>query len=114
MTVRDQNLQTIGFQTATFKIHQTTNVDDLKDADIGKAVSLSGNYAAYTGLRVELAAKAEARYVDQLDVRLARLEATINERFATKDDLSGFKNEMVAKLSAIETILATQKNDREM
>jgi hypothetical protein len=73
------------------------------------AAALSGYYAAYTGLRVELAAKAEARYVDQLDVRLARLEATINERFATKDDLSEFKNEMVAKLSAIETILSTQK-----
>jgi hypothetical protein len=28
---------------ATFKVHQTTGVDDLKDADIGKAVALSGN-----------------------------------------------------------------------
>lgn len=44
MTVRDQNLSTVGFLTATFKIHQTTSVDDLKDADIGKAVSLTGNY----------------------------------------------------------------------
>jgi len=44
MTVRDQNLETIGFQTATFKIHQTAGVDDLKDTDIGKAVSLTGNY----------------------------------------------------------------------
>lgn len=44
MTVRDQNLQNIGFLTATFKIHQTTGNDDLKDADIGKAVSIVGNY----------------------------------------------------------------------
>jgi hypothetical protein len=44
MTVRDQNLATVGFLTATFKIHQTASVDDLKDTDIGKAVSLTGNY----------------------------------------------------------------------
>ncbi len=49
MAVRDQNLSTIGFQTATFKIHQTTGVDDLKDADIGKAVSLTGNYEISLG-----------------------------------------------------------------
>ena len=43
MTVRDQNLQTTGYLAATFKIHQTTGIDDLKEADIGKSVSLSGN-----------------------------------------------------------------------
>ncbi len=49
MAVRDQNLSTIGFQTATFKIHQPTGVNDLKDADIGKAVSLTGNYEISLG-----------------------------------------------------------------
>jgi hypothetical protein len=49
MTVRDQNLQNIGLLTATFKIHQTATVDDLKDADIGKAVSLTGNYEVNLG-----------------------------------------------------------------
>jgi hypothetical protein len=72
------------------------------------AAALSGYFAAYTGLRVELAAKAEAHYVDQLDVRLARLEATIDERFASKDDLSEFKNVVIGKLSAIETMLGEQ------
>jgi hypothetical protein len=43
MTVRDQNLETVGFLCATFKVHQTTGVDDLKDADIGRAIALSGN-----------------------------------------------------------------------
>jgi hypothetical protein len=70
------------------------------------AAALSGYYAAYTGLRVELATKAETRYVDELDIRLARLEATINERFATKDDFSAFKSEVIAKLTAIETVLS--------
>ena len=44
MTVRDQNLDTIGLLTATFKIHQTAGNDDLNDDDIGKAVSIVGNY----------------------------------------------------------------------
>jgi hypothetical protein len=70
------------------------------------AAALSGYYAAYTGLRVELATKAETRYVDELDIRLARLEATINERFATKDDFSAFKSEVIGKLTAIETVLS--------
>ncbi len=69
------------------------------------AAAISGYYAAYTGLRVELANKAEERYVAELDIRLSRLEATINERFATKDDLSKFKNEVIFKLTAIESAL---------
>ncbi|HWR81790.1 MAG TPA: hypothetical protein VN285_00655 [Candidatus Deferrimicrobium sp.] len=43
MTVRTQNLEAVAPVLATFKIHQTTGVDDLKDADIGKAVKLTGN-----------------------------------------------------------------------
>jgi hypothetical protein len=70
------------------------------------AAAISGYYAAYTGLRVELARKAEDRYVAELDIRLARLEATMHERFATRDDLSSFKNEVIAKLTAIETVIA--------
>ena len=71
---------------------------------------LSGYYAAYTGLRVDLANKAEERYVAELDIRLARLEATINERFATRDDLSRFKADVIAKLIAIETIILNSEN----
>ena len=43
MTIRDHNLETIAPVLATFKIHQTGSVDDLKDADIGAPVALSGN-----------------------------------------------------------------------
>jgi hypothetical protein len=41
MTVRDQNLETTGAVYLTFNISQTASVDDLKDADIGKAVQLA-------------------------------------------------------------------------
>ena len=44
MTIRAQNLETIHPVFATFAIHQTDSSDDLKDADIGKAVSLTGDY----------------------------------------------------------------------
>jgi hypothetical protein len=44
MSIRDHNLDCIASMTATFKISQTASVDDLKDADVGKAVTLkSGN-----------------------------------------------------------------------
>ncbi|MEA1980393.1 MAG: hypothetical protein U9N54_05405 [candidate division Zixibacteria bacterium] len=43
MSIRDQNLETIAPILATFKISQTANVDDLKDANIGQPVKLTGN-----------------------------------------------------------------------
>ena len=73
------------------------------------SAALSGYFAAYTGLRVELAGKAEERYVAEVDIRLSRLEAVINERFATRDDLFNLKKEMLAKLTAIETVLAAME-----
>ncbi|PKK83436.1 MAG: hypothetical protein CVT49_08430 [candidate division Zixibacteria bacterium HGW-Zixibacteria-1] len=44
MSIREQNLEAIAPVLATFKIAQTGGIDDLKDADIGKAVMLTGNY----------------------------------------------------------------------
>jgi hypothetical protein len=49
MSVREQNLQTVGFQTATFKVHQTAGSDDLTDSDTGKAVTILGNYEVGPG-----------------------------------------------------------------
>jgi hypothetical protein len=44
VTIRAQNLETIHPVYATFAIHQTAGVDDLKDVNIGEPVSLTGNY----------------------------------------------------------------------
>jgi len=44
MSIREQNLETIAPVLASFKISQTASVDDLKDADIGKAVTINNNY----------------------------------------------------------------------
>jgi hypothetical protein len=43
MAVRTQDLETIALVLATFGIHQTGGVDDLKDADIGEPVMLTGS-----------------------------------------------------------------------
>lgn len=43
MGIRDQNLEATGAVFASFSVKQTGGVDDLKDADMGKAVTLSSN-----------------------------------------------------------------------
>ena len=44
MSVRNQNLETIAAVYATFSIHQTVGVDDIVDADVGKAAQLTGDF----------------------------------------------------------------------
>jgi hypothetical protein len=44
MTIREHNFETIAPVLATFKIHRTAGVDDLKDDNIGCAVCLTGSY----------------------------------------------------------------------
>ena len=43
MGIREQNLEITGGVFASFSVKQTAGVDDLKDADIGKAVRITGN-----------------------------------------------------------------------
>ncbi len=43
MSVREQNLEAVAPMLATFRIHQTASVDDLKDADLGDPVMLTGS-----------------------------------------------------------------------
>jgi len=43
MTIREHNLETMAPILGTFKIHQTGSVDDLKDANIGEPVRITGN-----------------------------------------------------------------------
>ncbi len=43
MSVRSQDLEAVAPVIATFTISQTASVDDLKDADIGEPVTISGS-----------------------------------------------------------------------
>src|SRR3989304_7622231 len=44
MATRPQNLEAISPVFATFSIKQTAGVDDLKDADLGKGVTITNSY----------------------------------------------------------------------
>ena len=43
MSIREHNLDAVAPLLVTFKVSQTGGVDDLKDADIGCAVTMTGN-----------------------------------------------------------------------
>lgn len=43
MSIREQNLETVAPVLATFAISQTGSVDDLKDANLGEPMELTGN-----------------------------------------------------------------------
>jgi hypothetical protein len=43
MPIREQNLEAVAPVLATFAIHQTTGVDDLKDVNLGAPVMLTNN-----------------------------------------------------------------------
>jgi hypothetical protein len=43
MSIREQNLEAVAPVLATFAIHRTAGVDDLKDASLGAPVSLTGS-----------------------------------------------------------------------
>jgi hypothetical protein len=49
MGVRDHNLESIAEVFAAFKIKQTAGSDDLTDADIGKAVTITADYEVGPG-----------------------------------------------------------------
>ena len=44
MAIRTQDLETVAPILATFNVSQTAGVDDLKDANIGEPVTITGNY----------------------------------------------------------------------
>ncbi len=44
MSIRPQDLEALAPIFATFTVHQTDDIDDLSDDNIGEPVSLAGNY----------------------------------------------------------------------
>ena len=75
MTIRAQNLETIHPVYATVAIHQTDSIDDLKDTNLGQAVSLTGDYAVGP-------ASADSILLGKL-VALTLTDADDGERLAT-------------------------------
>jgi len=67
--------------------------------------ALSAYYTTIESLKVELSGKAEETLVANLDKRLSNLETRLAENFATKRDFYQLKEDLLLRLTRIETRL---------
>jgi hypothetical protein len=67
--------------------------------------ALSTYYTTIESLKVELSGKAEETLVANLDKRLSNLETRLAENFATKRDFYQLKEDLLLRLTRIETRL---------
>ena len=72
--------------------------------------ALSTYYTTITGLKLEMAGKAEETFVTSLDKRISNLEIRLAENFATKEDFYRLKEELIVRLSRIEARLSRAPN----
>ncbi|MCI0330804.1 MAG: hypothetical protein L0196_07620 [candidate division Zixibacteria bacterium] len=73
---------------------------------------LTAYYATVSGLKLELAAKADAASVAVSDKKIAAIEVQLAERFMTKDDFYRLKEELLERLSKIEAKLERNSGKR--
>lgn len=103
MTIRNQNLESIAPVLATFKIKQTAGVDDLKDANVGQPVTLSGgNEAAPIGDGDQLLGKLISLTLSDNDdgQRLATVQIGGVCRLAVSGTVPAVGNRVVGGLGA--------------
>ncbi len=67
--------------------------------------ALSTYYTTIESLKVELSGKAEENLVASLDKRISNLEIRLAENFATKKDFYQLKEDLLLRLTRIETRL---------
>lgn len=70
--------------------------------------ALSTYYTTIQSLKVELSGKAEENLVASLDKRISNLETRLAENFATKKDFYQLKEDLLLRLTRIETRLDSQ------
>jgi hypothetical protein len=70
--------------------------------------ALSTYYTTIENLKVELSGKAEENFVANLDKRISNLEIRLAENFATKKDFYQLKEDLLLRLTRIETRLDNQ------
>lgn len=70
--------------------------------------ALSTYYTTIESLKVELSGKAEENLVASLDKRISNLEIRLAENFATKKDFYQLKEDLLLRLTRIETRLDNQ------
>jgi hypothetical protein len=70
---------------------------------------LAAYYTTVSGLKLELAGKAEAGTVAVMEKKVATLEVQLAERFMTKEDFCRMRDEMLERLNKIEAKLEEKK-----
>jgi hypothetical protein len=75
--------------------------------------ALSTYYTTIESLKVELSGKAEETLVANLDKRLSNLETRLAENFATKRDFYQLKEDLLLRLTRIETRLDNRSGFRQ-
>lgn len=72
---------------------------------IALLAAVSTYYTTSAGLKIEMAGKAEEKFVTTLDKRISNLEIRLADSFATKDDIYKLKEDLITRLSRIEAQL---------
>ncbi len=66
---------------------------------------LAAYYTTVSGLKLELAGKADAASVAAMEKKVATVEVQLAERFMTKEDFYRLRDEMLERLGKVETKL---------
>jgi len=71
--------------------------------------ALSTYYTTIESLKLEVAGKAEDKFVATLDKRISNLEIRLAENFATREDFYQLKEELLIRLSSIEAYIGQKE-----
>jgi hypothetical protein len=80
---------------------------------IALLAALSTYYTTIGSLKLELAGKAEEKFVSNLDKRLSNLEVRLADNFATKKDFYQLREDLIVRLSRIEIHLNRKETGNE-
>jgi predicted Holliday junction resolvase-like endonuclease len=75
--------------------------------------ALSTYYTTIESLKLEVAGKAEDKFVATLDKRISNLEIRLAENFATKEDFYRLKEDLLIRLSGIEARIGEKERHGE-
>jgi hypothetical protein len=73
--------------------------------------AISTYYTTLTSLKIEMAGKAEDKFVTTLDKRISNLEVRLAGHFATKDDFFRLREDVITRLIRIEAQLNQREKD---
>lgn len=75
--------------------------------------AISTYYTTLTSLKIEMAGKAEDKFVTTLDKRISSLEIRLAGNFATKEDFFRLREDVITRLMRIEVQLNQKEKNIE-